>query len=329
MNFVERIKPNTTIKVRNSHIPTVHISETALKKMFIYTDEVSDEVGWLGTAYRDGNTYLIKEVFLFDQQVHGATTEITPEGLADFATELMQQPDGMEIWNNMKMWGHSHVNMGITPSGQDDKQMEEFSQNGHDFFIRLICNKKGDLGVDVYDYENGMEFHNAPWVIYHDVVQDEGKLLVEQQLQELYKRIDELELMISEQEKKELEELRTPIQAEIKVKVRRFVSSTYYGGSNGSLHKTPSTVHYTRPSSKRTKVTEDQIDGVKNTIYSFFSYSNLVQLANTCWSYTQFLEDMELDGYYDELSINDLNRVWEEVMKLQSSAQTWGQGGWS
>ena len=69
---------------------------------------MQDEVGWLGTVYYNSehNYYFVSDVFLFDQEVHGTTTEITPEGLADFATELLQREDGMEIWNNMKLWGH-------------------------------------------------------------------------------------------------------------------------------------------------------------------------------------------------------------------------------
>lgn len=326
MNFVERKSPNTTIKVRATHIPTVHINEKALQKMFIYTDEVNDEVGWLGTAYRDSNIFFIEDVFLFDQEVHGATTEITPEGLADFATELMQQPDGMEIWNNLKMWGHSHVNMSITPSGQDDKQMEEFSKNGHDFFIRLICNKKGELAVDVYDYENGMEFHNAPWLIHLDEVEDEGKIAMEQKINELYAQIEQLEKEIADMEEQELEVLRTPIKDEIKTKVRKLVYSPKKYTTYGKKGTTTTWQNWT-PQKKETSVKEDQIDGVKNTIYSFFSHTELVQYANTCWTYEQFLEDMELDGYTEQLSIRDLNLVWDTIIELQDDMDTYN-GAW-
>lgn len=336
MNFVERKSPKTTIKVRATHIPTVHINEKALQKMFIYTDEVSDEVGWLGTAYRDDNIFYIEDVFLFDQEVHGATTEITPEGLADFATELMQQPDGMEIWNNLKMWGHSHVNMSITPSGQDDKQMEEFSKNGHDFFIRLICNKKGELAVDVYDYKNGLEFHNAPWLIHVDEAENEGKSAIKLQINELYAQIEQLEEAIADMEEKELEALRTPIKEEIKEKVRKLTYSSRKYTTYGTNSKTTTSSQLKMnslpwqgwtPRKKETSVKEDQIDGVKGTIYDFFTHSELVQYANTCWTYEQFLEDMELDGYTEMLSIRDLDLVWKTILELQDDMDTYN-GAW-
>jgi predicted small metal-binding protein len=346
MNFKERAKATTTVKVRDSHIPTVHINESALNKMFIFTDEVEDEVGWLGTAYRDDNLFVINDVFLFDQQVHGATTEITASGLADFAGELLTKPDGVEIWNNMKIWGHSHVNMGISPSGQDNKQMEEFSEIGHDFFIRLICNKKGELGVDVYDYTNGMEFHNAPWLIVHDVAQDEGKLLLEQQLEAMYQQIDVLEAELTAQEKAQMDSIREPIKEEIKVKVRQFATNvvSYVPSSHGSRetrgnfqsrnyqdyqeyadeYENEVVPHYNKNSYNKTNMLTDQIDGVKNTVYSFFSYQQLVQMANYCFSYQQFIEEMELDGYYEELSMNDLDKVWKAVLQLTQTTQSWG-----
>src|SRR5690606_11009605 len=108
-------------------------------KMFIYVDECNDEIGWLGTAkIMEGNEHnivFIDDVFLFDQEVHATTTEITPEGLTEFANELIEMGDkGIEIWNNIKVWGHSHVNLGVSPSGQDDKQMKTFRDGGHDWF---------------------------------------------------------------------------------------------------------------------------------------------------------------------------------------------------
>lgn len=122
MNFKERTSTNMTVKIRSGHTPTVFINRTALNKMFIYTDEVADEVGWLGTVQKVDNGYHIIDVFLFDQQVHGATTEISPEGLAAFAEELLQLPEGVEIWNSMRLWGHSHVNMGITLRGKTTRK---------------------------------------------------------------------------------------------------------------------------------------------------------------------------------------------------------------
>jgi hypothetical protein len=44
--------------------------------------------------------------------------------------------------------------MGVTPSGQDEQQIEEFLENGCKQFIRGIYNKLGASKVDVYDVES-------------------------------------------------------------------------------------------------------------------------------------------------------------------------------
>lgn len=165
MNLKERINPTTTTKIIPGLTPRVLISAEALANMYLYIQECADEVGWLGTVemLESGKHFIIHEVFLFNQDVSSVTTEITPEGLSSFAEEILQRPDGMEVWNSMKMWGHSHVNMGITPSGQDDKQMLEFSNIGHDYFIRLIGNKKGEMKLDFYDYKAGITYLDIPW----------------------------------------------------------------------------------------------------------------------------------------------------------------------
>lgn len=208
--FRERAKPNTTIQVMQAFVPRIQIHPDALTKMQVYVENVEKEVGWLGTAYQTGgNTILIRDVFLFDQEVHATTTEITPEGLADFAQELLLQPDGVDIWNNMKMWGHSHVQMAVNPSGQDDKQMETFSEGGHDWFIRLIANKQGDMKLDLYDYQHGTIFVDLSWTEYADAETEQ----IMAQISELYQQINSRKSVF----KAAIEE---PIKQEIQTKVR-------------------------------------------------------------------------------------------------------------
>ena len=152
-----------SVEVLEKCAPVIIIEKNALAKMKVYIDECADEIGWLGTATKEEGFYHITDVFLFEQEVHSTTTEITPEGLGDFGEKLLQQENGMEIWNSMKVWGHSHVNMSVSPSGQDNSQMEVFADNGHDFSIRIIGNKKGDMAVDLYDYETGVIYKNIMW----------------------------------------------------------------------------------------------------------------------------------------------------------------------
>lgn len=335
-NFKERFKPATSVKYSADIIPSVTISDVALQKMYIYTDEVKDEVGWLGTATRNEESVIkIHDVYLFKQQVHGATTEITPEGLEEFATELLSQPNGLDIWNNMKMWGHSHVNMGITPSGQDDKQMEDFSKIGHDFFVRLICNKNGEMGIDVYDYEAGFEFHNVPW----SKEVSESYSPIEEEILELQLQLEALEKQAEEEAKAEIDAIREPIKAEIAEKVKKFtytapkITPSYYNQGQGQpvYGNAPS---YTSAGSKYQQNKTlwsniDKIDGVSGTIYDYFTQKELVQVAYYCQTYEDFIDEMYADGHNVLLSKKDIDLVWNEVCRLQTMSDTYyGWGGY-
>lgn len=132
----------------------VYILPQARQKMEMYCDLSDGEIGWLAFVEKyEGVGFLITDCILLKQEVNGTTTEIDPMALIEFwdATPVEKQP-------LIKMWGHSHVNMSPTPSGQDDSQMEYF-KDGNDWFIRLITNKKREYHIDIFDYKNGLKVH--------------------------------------------------------------------------------------------------------------------------------------------------------------------------
>jgi proteasome lid subunit RPN8/RPN11 len=104
------------------------------------------EVGWLytGRVHRDDERMIIyyDEIHVPEQTISGVETDITPKGV----TQVFNY-----AYNNNKQvvgWGHSHVNMGVSPSGTDDRTFEEITSDSPTM-TRLICNKKGDLKIDV------------------------------------------------------------------------------------------------------------------------------------------------------------------------------------
>jgi hypothetical protein len=169
MIFKERADAVT--KVTANFEPLILITRTAIEKMGYYVQHCDKEVGWLGTVEKYGVNYLIREVFLFKQEVHSATCEITPDGLSDFATELLSKPNGVEVWNNIKLWGHSHVNMGISPSAQDNSQMNTFGEH-NDWFVRVIANKKGDMEFSLFDFKTNLRFDNVKWIEFRETSPD-------------------------------------------------------------------------------------------------------------------------------------------------------------
>lgn len=150
-----------TIKLINENAYNVFILPQARTKMELYCALCEKEIGWLGFVKRyEDNSFLIEDVVLLKQEVHATTTEIDPTALLDFwgQTPVERQPD-------IKLWGHSHVNMAPNPSGQDDNQMSYF-RDGNPWFIRLITNKKGDINITIYDYANGYEIHSEELYTY-------------------------------------------------------------------------------------------------------------------------------------------------------------------
>lgn len=167
--FKERPDCKTEIiKVREPDLePMIWVAPIALDKMALYVQGCNKEIGWLGKVQREDMAFIIHDVYLFKQQVHATTCEISPEGLSDFAMEVLttDPENGMDIVNNLRLWGHSHVNMGVSPSGQDNTQVEGFKEN-NPFFVRVIANKSGEMEFAIYDFENAITYKNVKWREY-------------------------------------------------------------------------------------------------------------------------------------------------------------------
>ena len=146
--------------------PQIKITPIAYSKMIHFVDIATDEVGWFGqTSMLPNGDIIIKDVYLFKQQVSASTTLITEEGLAQFANEILKREDGMEIVNNLQFWGHSHVYMRTSPSQQDNDQMETFQSSGYEWLLRGIFNKHGEVNFSLYDYKKGLIINNVEWML--------------------------------------------------------------------------------------------------------------------------------------------------------------------
>lgn len=202
----------------------LYILPEARSKMELYCDLSEGEIGWLAFVEKfEGVGFLITDCVLLKQEVHSATTEIDPAALLDFwnATPVENQC-------KIKMWGHSHVNMSVTPSAQDNDQMEYF-KDGNPWFIRLITNKKREYHIDIYDYEHGIKIH-----------------------------MDQADL---KDYNPHADELKKSIEAEIKEKVREKTYKTTSAPSTVPTYKSSRTVYSNRGSKKNdTKPMLEDID---------------------------------------------------------------------
>lgn len=142
---------------RSSPIPRVFYTPDVWERMWFIIDHCEEEVGWLGLVDEVPGGYLITDIYVPEQTVTGAETDIGDEALTNLALELLEE--GIDT-SKLIYWGHSHVNMGISPSGQDETQIDEFL-NACPVFIRGIYNKRRESKVDVFDTEKGYVVQNV------------------------------------------------------------------------------------------------------------------------------------------------------------------------
>ena len=138
---------------------TLLFSEIAWLKMTALVNEYQSEIGWHGTARRgEGDMYLVDDIIVYPQNVTGAT--VTPDQV-EYQNWLMEQPD--EVFQNIRFQGHSHVNMGVTPSGVDTAFYDEILAQLDDtmFYIFMVINKRGERTIRIYDMAKNLYFGNA------------------------------------------------------------------------------------------------------------------------------------------------------------------------
>lgn len=140
----------------------LRFTEIAWLKMQALVREYDKEVAWHGIAKRgtnpDKDEYIISDIVVYPQEVSGATVTTDQE---EYQNWLFQLDD--EVFNNLRMQGHSHVNMGVSPSAVDTTLYESLLAQLDDtmFYIFLIWNKRGDKMVKIYDLAKNILFETA------------------------------------------------------------------------------------------------------------------------------------------------------------------------
>lgn len=132
----------------------------AFAKMTMLVQSFDSEVAWHGTAHRDEEdetTFYIDDILVYPQLVTGATVNTDQEKYQEW---LYSHED--EVFNNIRMQGHSHVNFGTTPSGVDLTHQEKILDQLDDdmFYIFMIWNRKFERTIKIYDLKNNTLYEN-------------------------------------------------------------------------------------------------------------------------------------------------------------------------
>lgn len=164
---------------------TVFFTRNAWEKQQALVREFSSEVGWHGVVKRsekDPTVFIVNDILVFPQEVTGAT--VTPDQVK-YAQWQASLPD--EQFNNLRYHGHSHVNMGVTPSSTDNKYQQDIldRQNGAgykpeaqqqlleelgdtNFFIFMIWNKSGQVHARVFDMWDNVMYDEKEVQVLHE-----------------------------------------------------------------------------------------------------------------------------------------------------------------
>lgn len=130
------------------------LTPIAYSKTVALINAFSDEVAWHGTAVRKAeNEFVIEDILVYPQEVTGSTVNTDQTRYTDW---LYGFDD--ESFNKIRMQGHSHVNMGVSPSSVDNNHREKILEQLDDemFYIFMVWNKSLKTHTLIYDMKNNI-----------------------------------------------------------------------------------------------------------------------------------------------------------------------------
>ena len=136
----------------------VWLTQEAYQKIVALVTGFSDEVAWHGSVTRMGdNEFIIEDIFVYPQTVTGST--VTTDQ-ATYTKWLYGLDD--DTFNSIRMQGHSHCNMGVSPSSVDDKHRQQIlDQLEKDmFYIFMVWNKSLSIHTLIYDMQRNVLYED-------------------------------------------------------------------------------------------------------------------------------------------------------------------------
>ena len=142
---------------------SVLFTPEAWTKMYLLIQDFSKEVAWHGVAQRSERTdmdeYIITDILVYPQTVSAASVDMDTAKYADWIGENIMD----DRFSNIRMQGHSHVNMAPNPSSVDLKHQEDILSMVPDdeFYIFMIYNKSLKRNIKVYDMKQNVLYEDG------------------------------------------------------------------------------------------------------------------------------------------------------------------------
>lgn len=136
----------------------VYCLPTAWCKITTLVQKTDTEIAWHMLVNKvSKNQYIITDVLVYPQTVTGATVNTDDTKYALWVNSI---PD--KDFEIMRGQGHSHVNMGVSPSSVDTKYYNDLLQTMQKgFYIFMIVNKKSDIFINLIDIEGNTVYETT------------------------------------------------------------------------------------------------------------------------------------------------------------------------
>lgn len=142
--------------------PVILIEADTYVKMLELVKQSTVECSWHGLVKKSKKkgVYLIYDIIVFPQVNTATTTSTDEKEFAEWQMNLISDPS-FPI-EDLRMHGHSHVNMNVFSSSVDDKYQKDLltKVEDGDYYIFIIMNKKMDICTLLYDMDQNILFEN-------------------------------------------------------------------------------------------------------------------------------------------------------------------------
>lgn len=133
--------------------PRIIFETSAFDKMRALVRECDKEIAWHGVVRQEDNVFIVEDILLYPQRITSTTVEAEEDKYSQWMVNLDD-----ETHSKLRLQGHSHVNMGVIPSGIDEKYYDELMDHTEDYYIVMILNKKHEYMLRLYDIPNNVIF---------------------------------------------------------------------------------------------------------------------------------------------------------------------------
>lgn len=146
--FTEKVSPKAKLKS-----PVLNFTGKAYAKMMSLVSSFTTEVAWYGIVRRESESlYHVEDILVHPQYVSGGRVQDADEEYSKWLVNIWKQGD---LFERMKLHGHSHVNFQAAPSSLDIQNYQERTEqmNGSGLKIFMIWNKRNEFWISILDYD--------------------------------------------------------------------------------------------------------------------------------------------------------------------------------